>query len=251
MKYEEAHIEDMLRRFMKGETTLEEERRLADYFASVPSVPHRWRAFAVLFTGIDGGALESAGPAQPVEKPGRRRVWLKVAGVAAVLCLCYVLGSVAWHADEHAIDANAAIATATAERPSAPASDHQPTASAASSTSAASPASPTTAPQAAIPPQTPSHARHKRALARHTEEDAHKQDQAQLAQNEPQPRPQSEWQREAPSAPLSDSDASDLTDHIVSAAFTYSEHSQLDERAIRGRDRVRARVMEQYAHLGL
>ena len=248
MKYEEAHIEDMLRRFMKGETTLEEERRLADYFASVPSVPHRWRAFAVLFAGIDGGALESAGPAQPVEKPGRRRVWLKVAGVAgvagvaAVLCLCYVLGSVAWHADEPAIDANAAIATATAERPSAPASDHQPTASA---------ASPTTAPPAAIPPQTSSHARHKRALARHTEEDAHKQDQAQLAQNEPQPKPQSEWQREAPSAPLSDSDASDLTDHIVSAAFTYSEHSQLDERAIRGRDRVRARVMEQYAHLGL
>lgn len=238
----------MLRRFMKGETTLEEERRLADYFASAPSVPHRWRAFAVLFTGIDGGALESAGPAQPVAKPGRRRVWLKVAGVAgvaAVLCLCYVLGSVAWHADEHAIDADAAMATATAERPSAPASDHQPTAS------STSPASPTTAPQAAIPPQTPSHARHKRALARHTEEDAHKQDQAQLAQNEPQPKPQSEWQREAPSAPLSDSDASDLTDHIVSAAFTYSEHSQLDERAIRGRDRVRARVMEQYAHLGL
>lgn len=249
MKYEEAHIEDMLRRFMKGETTLEEERRLADYFASVPSVPHRWRAFAVLFTGIDGGALESAGPAQPVEKPGRRRhVWLKVAGVAgvaAVLCLCYVLGSVAWHADEPAIDANAAMATATAERPSAPASDHQPTASAASS------ASPTTAQQAAIPPQTSSHARHKRALARHTEEASHKQDQAQLAQNEPQPKPQSERQREAPSAPLSDSDASDLTDHIVSAAFTYSEHSQLDERAIRGRDRVRARVMEQYAHLGL
>lgn len=248
MKYEEAHIEDMLRRFMKGETTLEEERRLADYFASAPSVPHRWRAFAVLFAGIDGGALESAGPAQPVEKPGRRRVWLKVAGVAgvaAVLCLCYVLGSVAWHADEPAIDANAVMATATAERPSAPASDHQPTAF------SASPASPTTAPQAAIPPQTSSHARHKRALARHTEEASHKQDQAQLAQNEPQPKPQSEWQREAPSAPLSDSDASDLTDHIVSAAFTYSEHSQLDERAIRGRDRVRARVMEQYAHLGL
>lgn len=248
MKYEEAHIEDMLRRFMKGETTLEEERRLADYFASAPSVPHRWRAFAVLFAGIDGGALESAGPAQPVEKPGRRRVWLKVAGVAgvaAVLCLCYVLGSVAWHADDPAIDVNAAIATATAERPLAPASDHQPTAS------AASPASPTTAPQAAIPPQTSSHVRHKRALARHTEEASHKQDHDQLAQNEPQPKPQSEWQREAPSAPLSDSDASDLTDHIVSAAFTYSEHSQLDERAIRGRDRVRARVMEQYAHLGL
>lgn len=248
MKYEEAHIEDMLRRFMKGETTLEEERRLADYFASAPSVPHRWRAFAVLFAGIDGGALESAGPAQPVGKPGRRHVWLKVAGVAgvaAVLCLCYVLGSVAWHADEPAIDANAAMATATAERPSAPASDHQPTASPASS------ASPTTAPPAAIPPQTSSHARHKRALARHTEEASHKQDHNQLAQNEPQPKPQSERQREAPSAPLSDSDASDLTDHIVSAAFTYSEHSQLDERAIRGRDRVRARVMEQYAHLGL
>lgn len=244
MKYEEAHIEDLLSRFMKGETTLEEERLLADYFASAPSVPERWRSFAALFAGIDGGALESAGPAQPVGKPGRRRVWLKVAGVAgvaAVLCLCYVLGSVAWHADEPAIDANAALATAAAERPSVPASDRQSTAPAPPS------AAPSTAPQAAIPPQTPSHARHKRALARHTEEASHKQDQAQLAQNEPQ----IEKQPAPPADAVPDNSPTDLTDHIVSAAFTYSEHSQLDERAIRGRDRVRARVMEQYAHLGL
>ena len=59
MKYEEAYIEDLLSRFVKAETTLEEERLLADFFASTPSVPQRWRDFAVLFAGIGAGVLNS------------------------------------------------------------------------------------------------------------------------------------------------------------------------------------------------
>ena len=52
MKYEETSIEALLNRFVKGETTLADERLLADYFATAQSVPERWRAFAVLFGGI-------------------------------------------------------------------------------------------------------------------------------------------------------------------------------------------------------
>lgn len=240
MKYEEAHIEDLLSRFMKGETTLEEERRLADYFASAPSIPHRWRAFAVLFVGIEAGALDSVDAAPPVAPKCRRHVWLKVAGVAAMLCLCYVLGSVVWQDDAPAIAESDAVATAV-EQPVRP-SDHP----------SAAPSAPlNAAPSPAIPPRTPSRPAHRRALARHTAEASQEPEHAPLAQNEPQIEKRPEPQP-APSADaVPDNSSTDLTDHIVSAAFTYSEHSQLDERAIRGRDRVRARVMEQYAHLGL
>ena len=65
MKYEEAHIEALLRRFMKAETTLAEEQQLADFFASTPSVPRRWSAFAILFAGIEAGVLEKIDSEQP------------------------------------------------------------------------------------------------------------------------------------------------------------------------------------------
>ena len=239
MKYEEAHIEDLLSRFMKGETTLEEERLLADYFASAPSVPERWRSFAALFVGIEAGALDSVDAAPPVAPKRRRHVWLKVAGVAAMLCLCYVLGSVVWQDDAPAIAESNAVATAV-EQPVRP-----------SDNPSAAPSGPlNTAPSPAIPPRAPSRPAHRRALARQTEE-PRQPEHAPLAQNEPQPKPQPEKQPAPPADAVPDNSSTNLTDHIVSAAFTYSEHSQLDERAIRGRDRVRARVMEQYAHLGL
>ena len=41
MKYEETSIEALLNRFVKGETTLADERLLADYFATAQSVPER------------------------------------------------------------------------------------------------------------------------------------------------------------------------------------------------------------------
>ena len=106
MKYEETSIEALLNRFVKGETTLADERLLADYFATAQSVPERWRAFAVLFGGIEAGVLAHTEPirhspnilAQPAseQSPRRSLKWLKVAGVAAVFCICCLLGRMAW-----------------------------------------------------------------------------------------------------------------------------------------------------------
>ena len=122
MKYEETSIEALLNRFIKGETTLAEERLLADYFATAQSVPERWRAFAVLFGGIEAGVLAHTEPirhspnilAQPAseQSPRRSLKWLKVAGVAAVFCICCLLGRMAWRQETPVADSKAVLATA-------------------------------------------------------------------------------------------------------------------------------------------
>lgn len=261
MKYEEAYIEDLLSRFVKAETTLEEERLLADFFASTPSVPQRWRDFAVLFTGIGAGALNSVDAQQQsadiltlppsAQSPRRRLKWLKVAGVAAVFGLCCVLGYVQWQKETPQTNRQDAIATA-AEPPLL------------SETQLSE--QPYTAQRT-----TPSHntskapSRHVVDHSRrpvHAEEETRGDDgenksatdggesrgsagvadengsQSQLALNEQQP------------VSNHDNYQTDLSAHIVSAPFAYSEHSQLDERAIRARNRVRAEVLAQYAHIG-
>lgn len=261
MKYEEAYIEDLLSRFVKAETTLEEERLLADFFASTPSVPQRWRDFAVLFAGIGAGVLNSVDAKRQradiltlppsAQSPRHRLKWLKVAGVAAVFCLCCVLGYMQWQ--KEAPQANRQDAIATAAEPSLLSGNQlseQPYTAQRTTPSRNTPKAPS---------------RHVVDHSRwpvHAEEETRRDDgenksaidggenrgsagvadengsQSQLALNEQQP------------ASNHDNYQTDLSAHIVSAPFAYSEHSQLDERAIRARNRVRAEVLAQYAHIG-
>lgn len=265
MKYEEAYIEDLLSRFVKAETTLEEERLLADLFASTPSVPQRWRDFAVLFAGIGSGALSSVIAKHQsadiltlppsAQSPRRRLKWLKVAGVAAVFCLFCVLGHMLWL--KEAPRTNRQEAIATAEKPQLPPADQPAKAPYVAQTAATA---------TALQPQTPkapsrnvvgqsrrpvyaeamtqgNDDENKSAKAgitgRGSAEVADENgSQPQLAMNEQQP------------ASSHDNYQTDLSAHIVSAPFAYSQHSQLDERAIRARNRVRAEVLAQYAHIG-
>lgn len=276
MKYDEAHIDEMLSRFMKAETTLEEERWLAVFFTSTPSVPERWSAYAVLFAGIEAGVLDDsdcarhspnqpalpsdAQSAEPVAPSRYRPLWLKVAGVAALCCLCCLLGRMAWLQEESAVAMESAIATS--EKPSLLPVAHQPEPSCTAGVSTTSPA---------VQPHVTDPAMRRHLSVRnkadescrpiHPEKVTAGDDgdnqfavaqqesdssgmtgesctQPPLAQNEPQP------------ASLQENNQPDLAAHILSAAFTYSEHSNLDERAIQGRNRLRAEIMEQYAHIG-
>ncbi len=270
MKYEEAYIEDLLSRFVKGETTQEEERLLTDFFASNPSVPQRWKAFAVLFAGIEAGALSrvdakrqspnilttfpSAQSPRQATRPQRRMKWLKVAGVAAVFCLCCLLGHMLWLKEAPNPDRQDAIAAA--EKPQLPPVGQPAEASLTAQTT----------PATALQPQTPKAPRrnvdcqsrrpvYAEAMTQGNDDENRSAkagitgrgsagvadengSQPQLALNEQQP------------ASNHDNYQTDLSAHIVSAPFAYSEHSQLDERAIRARNRVRAEVLAQYAHIG-
>lgn len=264
MKYEETSIEALLNRFVKGETTLAEERLLADYFATAQSVPERWRAFAVLFGGIEAGVLAHTEPirhspnilAQTAseQSPRRSLKWLKVAGVAAVFCICCLLGRMAWRQETPVADSKEVLATAVKQslQPAGKVSE-QPY------------AAQMTPPATALLSETPKAPRRnvvgqsRRPLS--SEKETAKDDGEYLsttarqgnnaagASDKNHVQLPDNTDEKLPASTVNDYQ-SDLSEHIVSTLFTYSEDSQLDERAIRVRNRVRGEVLEQYAHIG-
>ena len=48
----DKQINDLLDRFMAGETSEQEERLLADYFCTRTDIPEEWAAYAVMFRGF-------------------------------------------------------------------------------------------------------------------------------------------------------------------------------------------------------
>lgn len=83
MKNHDTHIETLLELFMQGETSLEQERELSEFFANSTSIPEEWEAFREMFAYFDAGMPIKA------EKQKRniaRPVWalLAAAAVAAI-----------------------------------------------------------------------------------------------------------------------------------------------------------------------
>ena len=55
MKNHETHIETLLELFMQGETSLEQEQELSEFFANSTSIPEEWEAFKGMFAYFDAG----------------------------------------------------------------------------------------------------------------------------------------------------------------------------------------------------
>lgn len=87
--YTEAYIEQLIGKFMEGETSLEEEAQLGDYFRSQPVRPE-WEEYRMMFAYFDCGMKEQEG--QEDKRTHRSRRWRRI-GVAA--CLALVCGLVA------------------------------------------------------------------------------------------------------------------------------------------------------------
>ena len=272
MKYEETHIEEMLSRFMKAETTLEEERWLADYFSSASSVPQRWHGFAVLFTGIDAGVLDLSDGAQHFPEKsvcssdacslshaeGRRhsRLWLKMTGMTALLCLCFLWGRVFGLKETFTKEQMALVTSGKRlpqlqpSQPQAPSSS-QPAVAFQRQVCSADEQRPSAVWTKADASRrtVPSEKQTTRGECESSTATAGSEDISQEASDEKPAQPHLA-QTDSQPAPLQENDLSDLSAHILSAAFTYPEHSELDERAIQKRNRVRAEILEQYAHIG-
>ena len=81
---ERLHIEDLLKRFMQGETTLDEERELGDWLRT-HEVDDTLRPYQQMFAAFDAGMPW----VQPT--PPRRRIawwhWAAAAAVAALLAI--------------------------------------------------------------------------------------------------------------------------------------------------------------------
>lgn len=54
-KYSEKEIRRLLERFMSGETTIEEEDRLGDYFRTAHDIPAEWQEYKLMFGYFDSG----------------------------------------------------------------------------------------------------------------------------------------------------------------------------------------------------
>lgn len=54
-QYSNHQIDELLERFMQGETSLDEEQLLADYFRSADNIPAQWEAYRTMFRYFDEG----------------------------------------------------------------------------------------------------------------------------------------------------------------------------------------------------
>ena len=76
----DKQINDLLDRFMAGETSEQEERLLTDYFCTRTDIPEEWATYAVMFRGFRQSVTREV----PINH-SRRRWWM--AAAAAILVL--------------------------------------------------------------------------------------------------------------------------------------------------------------------
>ena len=76
----DKQINDLLDRFMAGETSEQEERLLTDYFCTRTDIPEAWAAYAVMFRGF----WQSVAREVPLGR-SRHRWWMAAAAVVLVL----------------------------------------------------------------------------------------------------------------------------------------------------------------------
>lgn len=85
MKSDKRHIEQLLHRFLNGESTIAEEETLSRYFAS-HEVDSEWMPYKQMFAYLDNGMNEM--PAiKPKQKPLWQSPWIKRVTSAATVAL--------------------------------------------------------------------------------------------------------------------------------------------------------------------
>lgn len=93
MNEQEKNIRLLLDRFMAGETSLEDENRLGEWFRTHPDVSDELKEYQMMFGYFDDGMpLDSTvkntpDAIQPKDKPKKRRLWLSVSIAASIALL--------------------------------------------------------------------------------------------------------------------------------------------------------------------
>ena len=82
-RYSQHHIKALLDKFMDGQTTVEEEALLADYFRSHDDVPAEWEDYRDMFAYFDRGMKGDLVPTRRTPLLTRRHWW----GIAAAACI--------------------------------------------------------------------------------------------------------------------------------------------------------------------
>ena len=79
MKNHDPHIESLLELFMQGETSLEQEQELINFFVNSASIPEEWETFREMFAYFDTGMpIMKEKPKHNIARP----VWALLAAAA-------------------------------------------------------------------------------------------------------------------------------------------------------------------------
>ena len=85
-RYSHQQIEALLNKFMDGQTTVEEEALLADYFRS-GDVPAEWEDYRAMFDYFDRGMEDGLVPVEQSRPSLTRQMGRRWWGIAAAACL--------------------------------------------------------------------------------------------------------------------------------------------------------------------
>ena len=81
--YSQHQIEELLNKFMEGNTTIEEESLLSEYFSTTPHIPSEWADYKAMFGYLDWRELCFPNPHLPriangfggLPFPRQRQLW--------------------------------------------------------------------------------------------------------------------------------------------------------------------------------
>ena len=85
-RYSHQQIEALLDKFMDGQTTVEEEALLADYFRSA-DVPAEWEDYRAMFDYFDSGMEDGLVPVEQSRPSLTRQMGRRWWGIAAAACI--------------------------------------------------------------------------------------------------------------------------------------------------------------------
>lgn len=106
MTYSKKYIEGLLEKFMKGETSLDEEKALNEYFSGAADVPSLWRDYKAMFEYFDEGMPVAPASAMATASEGGifmksrhfRNIMLAACiGVVAVVGIALAVLAPKWH----------------------------------------------------------------------------------------------------------------------------------------------------------
>lgn len=89
---DKRYIQQLVQRFLDGETTLAEEQELYARFAS-GNVPHSLRRYTEMFAWYAGGMDETKLPAMPARRRAPALRWMVRVAAAAGICAFFAVGA--------------------------------------------------------------------------------------------------------------------------------------------------------------
>mgnify|MGYP004505637067 CR=1 FL=1 len=89
--YSQHQIEELLTKFMEGNTTIEEESLLSEYFSTTPNIPAEWADYKAMFGYLDRGLEGDLLPESASPTHRKRLWWISISAAAAVVALVFGL----------------------------------------------------------------------------------------------------------------------------------------------------------------